>query len=402
MTSDGVLGRRRFLGYAGAAGVGAAAVAGGVLAGRASVPSPAAPQVVRQAYSPHETHQAGIVTPAPAAHRLVAFTLKPSTDRAALGRLMRVWSADIAALMGGRGIPGDTAPELAQANVSLTITVGFGPKVFTLDGLAGQAPDGFVDIPPMVHDRLQDAWCGGDLLILVAADDQTSVEHACTRLVRDAAAFASVRWVQHAFWRTLDASGSPVTGRNLFGQVDGTGNPSGADRDATLWPGNPPAWFAGGTTLVVRRIEFDMVEWDKLVRERQEAVIGRNLTNGAPLTGSNEHDTLDFDATTDGRLVIPLDAHSRRSHPSQNGGRMIFRRGLNYTHEVVVDGELKLSSGLVFMSFQADIAKQFVPIQRALDQSDALNQWTHAIGSAVFAIPGGFAEDSWLAASLLA
>lgn len=391
--------RRHLFGYAGAGGVGAVA---GALAGRLSVPEPPGPEVIRQSYSPHGTHQAGIVTPVPAAHRLVAFTLKPGTDRAALGRLMRVWSTDIALLMSGQGILGDTAPELAQANVSLTVTVGLGPKVFTLEGMAGQAPDGFVDIPPMKHDRLQERWSGGDLLLLIAADDTTSVEHASSRLIRDAGPFASVRWVQHAFWRTLDASGNPVTGRNLFGQVDGTANPAGADRDATLWPANPPAWFAGGTTLVVRRIEFEMATWDKLVRDRQELVIGRNLTNGAPLTGTNETDEMDFDAHQDGRLIIPADAHARRSHPRFNDGRRIFRRGLNYTHEEYADGAVRLSAGLVFMSFQADISKQFIPIQKNLDASDALNEWTHAIGSAVFAIPGGFAEDSWLAKELLA
>lgn len=398
MTQGSSVPRRHVFGYAGAGGVGAIA---GALVGRASAPSGPVPAVVRQAYSPHETHQAGIVTPAPAAHRLVAFTLKPEADKASLGRLMRVWSTDIAALMAGRGIPGDTAPELAQGNVSLTVTVGFGPRVFALQGLQGQAPDGFVEIPAMAHDRLQERWSGGDLLILVAADDSTSVEHACSRLIRDAAPFASVRWVQHAFWRTLDAGGSPVTGRNLFGQVDGTANPKGADRDKTLWPSDPAAWFVGGTTLVVRRIEFDMVDWDRQVRERQEKVIGRNLATGAPLTGSQETDPLDLGATVDGKPVIALDAHARRSHPSENGGRTIFRRGLNYTHEEIVDGSLKLSSGLVFMSFQADIAKQFVPIQRTIDQLDALNEWTHAIGSAVFAVPGGFAEGSWLAEKLL-
>lgn len=393
MAQSGV-GRRHLLGYAGAGGVGAVA---GAFAGRKTAPEAPTPEVVRQSYSPHETHQAGIVTPVPAAHRLVALTLGPKVDKAALGRLMRVWSSDIALLMKGKGIAGDTAPELAQANVSLSVTVGLGPRVFTLKGLQGQEPDGFVDIPPMRHDQLQDRWTGGDLLLLVAADDTTSVEHACSRLIRDAAAFASVRWVQHAFWRTLDASGSPVTGRNLFGQVDGTANPIGEDRDATLWPSDPPAWFVGGTTLVVRRIEFDLVTWDQLVRERQELVIGRNLANGAPLTGERETDPMDFAATQDGRLVIPEDAHARRSHPDFNDGRRIFRRGLNYTHEEYVDGAVKMTSGLVFMSFQANIANQFIPIQKSLDASDALNEWTRAIGSAVFAIPGGFAEDSWLA-----
>lgn len=392
--------RRQVIGYAGAGGIGV--VAGGLI-GRATVPEPSVPelQVIQQSYSPHELHQAGIVTPAPAAHTLVAFNLLPDTQKGDLARLMRVWSTDISALMAGKGVPGDTAPELAQANVSLAITVGFGPGVFKLDGLAALAPDGFIEIPEMKHDRLDPAWCGGDLLVEISADDQTSVQHAASRLTKDAAPFAEVAWVQDGFWRTLNAAGSPVTGRNLLGQVDGTANPTGDVQGETLWAVDPPAWFAGGTTLVVRRIEYDLAGWDRLVRDRQEAVIGRDLATGAPLTGTKETDPLDLDAQADGEYVIALNAHSRRANPAVNNGRRIYRRGLNYVSDTVVDGKVVQTTGLIFQSFQANIAKQFVPLQQQLDDLDALNEWTYAIGSAVFAIPGGFPEGGWLGQELL-
>ena len=176
---------------------------------------------------------------------------------------------------------------------------------------------------------------------------------------------------------------------------------SGELLDATLWAADPLPWFAGGTTLVVRRIEMDLDFWDRTTRERQELVIGRRLDNGAPLTGQHETDALDLIATdTDGRPVIPPDAHARRSHPDENGSRRIVRRGINYTHTDLVDGRPVTSAGLVFQSFQANIAQQFVPIQNRLDAGDALNDWTHAIGSAVFAIPGGFPEGDWIARAL--
>ena len=207
--------------------------------------------------------------------------------------------------------------------------------------------------------------------------------------------------MQDGSWRGTDSTGQPVTGRNLFNQVDGTGNPSGPDLEATLWPDDPPPWFAGGTSLVVRRIEMDLDFWDATTRERQEKVIGRRLDNGAPLTGENETDALDLAATdADGRPVIPLDAHARRAHPDENSGRRILRRGLNYTHEERSDGRVVTSSGLVFLSYQANIATQFVPVQNRLDQRDALNDWTRAIGSAVFAIPPGFAQGDWIGRAL--
>ena len=56
----------------------------------------------------------------------------------------------------------------------------------------------------------------------------------------------------------------------------------------------------------------------------------------------------------------------------------------------------------MFISFQADIARQFVPIQQRLDAGDALNTWTTAVGSAVFAVPPGFGPDTWIGHTLLA
>ena len=57
------------------------------------------------------------------------------------------------------------------------------------------------------------------------------------------------------------------------------------------------------------------------------------------------------------------------------------------------------STGLIFASYQSDPDRQFVPIQKRLDELDMLNTWTVPIGSAVFAIPpgcqpGGFIGDA--------
>ena len=398
--SDSSVSRRRLFGYAGAAGLGGVA---GVVAGRASAANgeaPVAQDVVGRTHSPYGEQQAGIFTPKTMTGELVAFDLAPDTDRAALGRLLRAWTGDIVALMTGRPPAGDFAPDMAQAAVSLTVLVGFGPRVFELEGLAGRRPAGFQDIPPMAHDRLQDRWSGGDLLAWVSADDATSVAHAVRRLSTDAAPFASVRWRQRGFWRPLGQTGAPVTGRNLFGQVDGSANPTGDLLRETVL--STDDWLAGGTQLVVRRIEMNLDTWDEATRSRQEASVGRDLPEGAPLSGGVEHDDVDLAATVDGSPVIALDAHARVSHPSQNSGRRMLRRGLNYTAEEWTDAGLVETSGLIFSAFQANIADQFIPVQRSLDQLDALNEWTTAIGSAVFAIPPGFSEGGWIGEGLLA
>ncbi|MET7282706.1 Dyp-type peroxidase [Kribbella sp. NPDC005582] len=380
--------RRQLFGYAGAAAAGAAAGGAAVVAFDKEPPVPAP---VSRLISPYGDHQPGIVAAAPRHGELVAFTLLPSTDKAALARLMRLWSADVVALGNGRPAPGDTAPELVTANVRLTTTVGFGARVFELAGQKAAAPD---DLPVMRHDRLQAAWSGGDLLIFVGADDELSVVHAVRRFVADAKPFATPVWRQSGFWNSTGPDGQPVTGRNLFGQVDGTGNPAVGtpEFDATVWTAD------GGTTLVVRRIQLNLDTWDELTRSEQERAVGRKLSTGAPLTGTAEHDELDLDARdADGRPLIAANAHARLSHHSENDGRRIFRKGLNYVH----DTGTKRESGLIFLSYQADIAGQFLPLLARLDAADALNEWTTTIGSAVFAIPPGFQPGGWLGQKLL-
>ena len=55
--------------------------------------------------------------------------------------------------------------------------------------------------------------------------------------------------------------------RNLMGQVDGTVNPAPRtpEFDAAVWASSP-AWFTGGTVLVLRRIAMNMVTWDAFDR----------------------------------------------------------------------------------------------------------------------------------------
>jgi dye decolorizing peroxidase len=381
--------RRQLFGYAGAAAAaGAAAGAGSILALSNDTAPPA---TVTRTISPYGDHQPAVLAASPKHAEMVALTVLPSTDKAALGRLMRLWTADIVALSTGRPAPGDTAPELAVGNVALTVTVGFGPKIFGL-GLA--KPRGFVDVPPMSHDRLQPGWTGGDLMILVGADDATSVVHAVGRLVADAAPFAKPLWRQTGFWNSTGPDGQPVTGRNLFNQVDGTGNPAPGtpEFDSTVWNSD------GSTTLVVRRIKLNLETWDELTRSEQERSVGRKLSNGAPLTGTAEHDELDLDKRDeDDRPMIAENSHARLSHHSTNGGRRIFRKGLNY----VQDSGATRESGLIFLSYQADLVSQFLPILTRLDAADALNEWTTTIGSAVFVIPPGFQPGGWLGQKLL-
>lgn len=347
-------------------------------------------------------HQPGVETPALAANTVIALDLRDGVDREGVARLLRLWTDDAARLMSGAPALADMEPELAARPSRLTVTMGFGPSFFRRLGIEDQQPPGLVDIPPLSIDRLQERWSGGDLMLQVGADDQVTLAHATRLLLRDGRAFAQVRWVQRGFREARGATPEGATGRNLFGQVDGTVNPDPGTDDfaSVVWASNGPDWFDGGTTMVVRRIRFDLDGWDALDRDDREQAIGRRLSDGAPLSGGTEDSTPDLRAEGElGLKKIPEFAHIRRARARHSGERFL-RRGYSYDDTPVSPDEIS-DIGLIFCTFQADIARQFLPVQRRLASLDLLNTWTTPIGSAVFAIPPGVDEGDWIGSVLL-
>lgn len=342
-------------------------------------------------------HQAG-VTVEPQAHaNLVAFNLKSDVQREGLTRLMRILSDDAARLMSGEPILADTEPELAAVPARLTVTFGFGPEFVKR---AGVSAPWLTQLPPFKEiDKLEEEWTGGDLLIEIAADDPITVAHATRMLTKDARSFASVHWVQAGFRHSRGTYEPGATMRNLMGQLDGTVNPKPgtAEFDQAVWRSD--GWITGGTTLVVRRIAMNLDTWDELDRPGREMAVGRYLESGAPLTGTKEFDPADFDAVgPDGLKVIPEFSHMRRAHVA-DPNQQIFRRGFNYDQDPE-PGQAS-NSGLIFLAYQADIERQYLPIQRSLAELDLMNQWTTPIGSAVFAIPPGCEPGGFIGETLL-
>ncbi|MDR2996832.1 MAG: Dyp-type peroxidase [Microbacterium sp.] len=392
--------RRQLLIGGAVAGVGAAVAAGAdLLLNRADAAddAPSATMNGEQTVPFHGVHQAGIDTAAQAHGVFLGLDLHDGVDRSALARLMRILTDDAARLTRGRAALADSEPELSESPARLTITFGFGPRFVAVAG--GEGPTWLAPLPAFGIDRLQPELSGGDLLIQVAGDDPLSVAHAVRMLLKDARGFAALRWTQRGFRRAYGTERPGTTMRNLFGQVDGTVNPEPGtkDFDRVVWADG--GWLAGGTGVVIRRIRMDLDKWDRLDRGGRETSVGRTLANGAPLTGSREHDEPDFEATTSiGFPVIPAYAHIRRARGE--GAERIFRRAYNYDEHP--DGAGVSESGLIFVAFQADVEKQFTPMQRRLDQLDLLNEWTVPIGSAVFAVPPGCAEGGFIGETLLA
>lgn len=389
--------RRALLVGGAVAGAGAAAALGGALGtARANVAEDLHGGETVPFYG---THQAGIETSPQAHATLVALDLLPEVGAVELRRMMQVLTDDAARLTQGRPALADSEPELAVLPARLTVTFGFGPGLVARVDEA-RRPDWLAPLPAFSIDQLQDRWNDGDLLLQVAADDPLTLAHALRMLLKDTRSFATVRWTQAGFRRSRGSEASGTTMRNLFGQVDGTVNlrPGSPDMEELVWIHD--GWLAGGTSMVVRRIEMDLEGWDRLDRSGREQSVGRFLDTGAPLTGTLEHDEPDFSARTKvGFPVIAEFSHLRRSR-SDDPAQRFLRRGYNYDDPPEA-GQIS-NSGLLFLSFQADVTRQFVPIQERLAQLDLLNEWTTPIGSAVFAIPPGCQEGGFIGETLLA
>lgn len=405
-STDAGVSRRRLL-IGGAAGLGAAGLgaAGGFVMGAApATGDPAAPpagpvDIGSRVVTFHGRHQAGIELHPQAHSTYLAFDLVPGLDRAGIRRMLRLITDDASRLTAGRPALADTEPELAFTPARLTVTLGFGPGL--VDRIDPSArPDWLAPLPAFTIDRLESRWSGGDLLLEIAADDPVAIAHASRMLVKDIRRYAGVRWRQDGFRNAAGSVADGATQRNLFGQLDGTANPSvGSEAFArVVWrESGAPRWLAGGTSYVIRRIAMNLDTWDELDRPGREQAMGRRLDTGAPLTGAREFDAPDLQARTAAGLpVISPVAHVARAR-SADGAPQIMRRGFNY--DVTAAGGT--DAGLIFGSFQADPVRQFVPIQARLAEVDLLNLWTTPIGSAVFAVPPGCEPGGYIGETLV-
>jgi len=335
--------------------------------------------------------------------------------------VLKQWTAAAAALTAGRPYepspegmdvaPTDTGEAIGVGPARLTITIGFGPSLFGSRGedrfgLARKRPRKLTTLPAFRGESLNPNRSGGDLCIQACADDPQVSFHAVHVLARLASGAATLRWTQQGFGRTSSTSSSQSTPRNLMGFKDGTDNIRAEDRDAMdkfVWvqPSDGPSWMAGGSYLIARRIQILFDVWDATSLEGQERVIGRKKLSGAPLGEHDEYDPVDLDAKKAGTPVIPADAHIRLASPSYNNGQRILRRGYSYS-EPTEPGSGQIDAGLFFICFQRDPERQFIPIQRRLAASDALNHHTLHTSSAIFACLPGCRQGGFIGEELFA
>jgi deferrochelatase/peroxidase EfeB len=416
--------RRGLLGAAGAglAGV-AVGAAGGFALAREESPSPQVPGA--RTYPFYGEHQAGILTPVQ--DRLHFAALDVITDsREELVQLLKDWTIAAARMTQGLGAgevgptsgpygapPDDTGEAIGLPPAGLTITFGFGPTLFRKDGkarfgLAGRQPDALQRLPHFPAEKLDPQRSDGDLCIQACADDPQVAVHAVRNLARIAFGRAALRWSQLGFGRTSSTSTSQATPRNLMGFKDGTMNLKAEEPaaiDQHVWvptdADSKGRWLAGGSYLVVRRINMTIEIWDRQPLSEQERVIGRTKAEGAPLSGGGEFSQPDFHLNgSDGEPLVATDAHVRLVHSSNNGGVKMLRRGYNFVDGS--DGLGRMDAGLFFLAYVRDPRSHFIPIQMKLGLGDGLSEYLQHTGSALFAIPPGIAQGEYVGQALFA
>ncbi|MFF4131329.1 iron uptake transporter deferrochelatase/peroxidase subunit [Streptomyces mirabilis] len=400
--------RRSLIGWGGAGlALGAAAAGGAVAMTRTGSDVDPAGAETGAAVAFHGAHQAGIATPVQDRLHFASFDVK-TDDRAAFVQMLKDWTAAARRMTAGHAVgegaygglaeapPDDTGEALGLRPSRLTLTIGFGPSLFEKYGekfgLTGQRPEALVDLPPFPGDNLEKTRSDGDLCVQACADDPQVAVHAIRNLARIGFGKVAIRWSQLGFGKTSSTTPDAQTPRNLMGFKDGTRNIAGTEPDRLkkfVWvgEGEGPAWMTGGSYLVARRIRMNIETWDRTSLQEQEDVFGRDKGEGAPVGKAKERDEPFLKA-------MKPDAHVRLAHPDSNDGVTLLRRGYSFTDGT--DGLGRLEAGLFFLAYQRDVRKGFIPVQRSLARSDALNEYIQHVSSAVFAVPPGVLDkDDW-------
>ncbi|EPG7579627.1 iron uptake transporter deferrochelatase/peroxidase subunit [Providencia rettgeri] len=347
-------------------------------------------------------HQAGVLTPEPKNATFVAFNITANSveELQAMFTLLTQRIAYLTQPQKESLINNDKMPP-AESGIlgtqqqpdSLTITVALGNSLFdNRFGLNKIKPKHLSEMTSFPNDRLEQKWCGGDLLLQICANSQESVIYALRDILRHISPYSFPLWKIDGFLpaRDIDNHSTPI---NLFGFKDGTGNAPADDNslmNELIWitkGSQEPSWCDGGTYQAVRLIRFNLEFWDRTPLEDQENDFGRHKDSGAPIGMKNEHDDPEFEKDPHGDRIL-FDSHMRRAEPRNPERYTAKLRRRSYSYSLGLTETGTLDMGLVFVSFQQNLKTGFIDTQKRLN-GEPLERYIKPFGGGYyFVLPG--------------
>lgn len=361
------------------------------------------------------SHQAGVITPDTKEAIFVVFNVTVKNKKE-LQQLFQRISQRIAYLTRPQTLTAGKNDQLPPAESgllghnlspdSLTITLAVGASLFDQRfGLSQLKPKKLIPMPRFPNDRLEKAWCGGDLSIQFCANSRESVIYALRDLISHCNQYMVPVWKMDGFLPARDID-NHTTAINLFGFKDGTGNGSISDSklmDELVWVtknNQEPSWCLGGSYQAIRLIRFNLEFWDRTPLEDQENDFGRYKTSGAPIGMQHEMDDPKMNSDPHGDRIL-FDSHMRRAEPRipERHVAKLRRRSFSYSLGVLPNGQLDM--GLIFVAYQNDLKKGFIDTQNRLN-GEPMERYIKPFGGGFFfVLPGMAKENDYLGRLLL-
>ncbi|PXW81579.1 putative iron-dependent peroxidase [Nitrosomonas sp. Nm84] len=169
-----------------------------------------------------------------------------------------------------------------------SVVMGISSQAWKKLNLPEPLPKELVDFSPIVGKKHVAVATQGDLHFHIRADEKSYCIDMAAEISVILSQIAECVEEVHGF-RYWD-------GRSILGFVDGTENPSGADRTFFGIISDEDEKYKGGSYLFVQKYIHDLVAWRALPVTEQEKVLGRSKANDIEMTDdvkpSNSHAAL--------------------------------------------------------------------------------------------------------------